>query len=93
MLGITWLVEADPLIRWSTGIAYLPNSISSFQWIVSEWRDKQVTVGSVKVLSTNEELESLRKPSNIASLQILKSSKFLVVKAKETQNSWRSSRA
>ena len=50
-------------------------------------------MGTVKVLSTNEELESLRKLSNTTSLQILKSPKFWAVKAKETQNSWRRSRA
>ena len=93
VLGMTWLVEADPLIRWSTGTVYLPDSITSFQRIMGDWLDKQVKVGTVKVLSTNEELESLRKPSNTASLQILKSPKFWAVKAKETQNSWRSSRA
>ena len=64
-----------------------------FQRIMGDWLDKQVKVGTVKVLSTNEELESLRKPSNAASLQILKSPKFWAVKPKETQNSWRSSRA
>ena len=76
VLGMTWLVEADPLIRWSTGTVYLPDSITSFQRIMGDWLDKQVKVGTVKVLSTNEELESLRKPSNTASLQILKSQNF-----------------
>ena len=60
---------------------------------MGEWIDKQVKVGTVKVLSTNDELESLRKPSNIASLEILKSPKFWAVKGEETQNSWRSSHA
>ena len=55
--------------------------------------DKQVKVWTVKVLSTNEELESLRQPLNIASLEILKSPKFWAVKTIETQNSWRSSHA
>ena len=30
VLGMTWLVEVDPLIRWSTGIVYFPDSIMSF---------------------------------------------------------------
>ena len=72
---------------------YIPDSISSFQRIMGLWLDKQVKVGTVKVLSTNEELESLRQPSNIASLEILKSPKFWAVKTTETLNSWRSSRA
>ena len=42
------------------------------------------------MLSKNEELESLRSPSDIASLEILKSPKFWTVQT-ETQNSWRSS--
>ena len=87
VLGMTWLKVADPLIRWSTGQVYIPNSISSFQRIMGQWLDKQVKVGTVKVLSTNEELESLRQPLNIASLEILKSPKFWVVKTTETQNS------
>ena len=93
VLGKTWLVEADPLIRWSTGTVYLPDSISSFQRIMGEWIDKQVKVGTVTILSINEGLESLRKPSNTVSLQILKSPKFWVVKPEENQKFWRSSRA
>ena len=93
VLGMTWLKVADPLIRWSTGQVYIPDSISSFQRIVGQWLDKQVKVGIVKVLSMNEELESLRQLSNIASLEILKSPKFWAMKTTETQNSWRSSLA
>ena len=92
VLGMTWLKEADPLIRWSTGTIFIPDSISSFQRIMGQWLDKQVKVGTVKVLSTNKELESLKQPSNIASLEILKSLAFWVVRSTETQNSWRSSR-
>ena len=58
---------------------------------MGHWLDKQVKVGTVRVLSTNEELESLKQPSNIASLEILKSPRFWSVKKSETQNSWRSS--
>ena len=36
-LGITWLVEADPLISWSIGTIYLPDSILSFRRIMGEW--------------------------------------------------------
>ena len=51
---------------------------------MGQWLDKQVKVGTVKVHSTNEELESLKQPSNIASLEILKSPKFWAVKTTET---------
>ena len=34
VLGMTWLKVADPLIRWSTGHVYIPDSISSFQRIM-----------------------------------------------------------
>ena len=44
---------------------------------MGQWLDKQVKVGTVKVLSTNEELESLRTPSDIASLEILEISQIL----------------
>ena len=87
VLGMTWLRVADPLIRWSTGQMYIPDSISSYQRIMGQWLGKQVKVGTVKVLSKNEELESLRKPSDIASLEILKSPKFWTVQKTETQNS------
>ena len=61
---------------------------------MGQWLDKQVKVGTVRVLSTNEDLESLKQPSNIASLEILKSPGFWAVKTLETtQNSWRSSQA
>ena len=93
VLGMTWLKVADPLIRWSTGQVYIPDSISSFQRIMGHWLDKQVKVGTVKVLSTNEELESLKQPSETASIEILKSPQFWAVRQTETQNSWRSSHA
>ena len=70
VLDMPWLVEADPFIRWSTGTIYLPDSVTSFQRIMGDWLDKQVKVGTVKVLSTNEELESLRNSSETASLKI-----------------------
>ena len=93
VLGMTWLQEADPLIHWSTKIVYIPDSISSFQKIMGHWLDKQVKTGTVKVLSTNEQLESLKQPSHIASLEILKSPAFWAVRSTTTQNSWRSSHA
>ena len=73
MLEMTWLQEADPLIRWNTGIVYMPDFVSSFQRIVGQWLDKQVKIGTAKVLSTNEQLESLKQPSNVASLESLNS--------------------
>ena len=60
VLGMTWFKVADPLIWWSTGHVYIPDSVSSFQRVMGQWLDKQVKVGIVKVLSTNEELESLK---------------------------------
>ena len=80
---------ADPLIHWSTGHVFISDSISSFHKIMGQWLDKQVKVGTVKVLSTNEQLESLKQPSNIASIEILKSPAFWAVRSTETQNSWR----
>ena len=93
VLGLTWLRVADPLIRWSTGDVYIPDSVSSFQRIMGHWLEKQVKTGTVRVLSTNEQLNSLRQPSEIASLEILKSPKFWAVRKTDVQNSWRSSRA
>ena len=93
VLGMTWLKVADPLIRWSTGHVYIPDSNSSFQRIMGQWLDKQVKVGTVKVLSRHEALESLKQPSETASIEILKSPTFWALRGTETQNSWRSSRA
>ena len=93
VLGMTWLKVADPLIRWSTGHVYIPDSLSSFQRIMGQWLDKQVKVGTVKVLSTHEALESLKQPSETASIEVLKSPAFWAVRSIDTQNSWRSSRA
>ena len=93
VLGMTWLKVADPLIRWSTGHVYIPDSISSFQRIMGQWLDKQVKVATVKVLSTHEALESLKQPSKTASLEVLKSPAFWAIRSTETPNSWRSSYA
>ena len=87
VLGMTWLKVADPLIRWSTGQVYIPDSISSFQRIMGQWLDKQVKVGTVKVLSMNEQLESLKQPSETTSIQLLKSLTFWAIRRPETQNS------
>ena len=62
VLGMTWMRAANPLIRWSTGNIYILDSISSFQRIMGQWLEKQVKTGTVKVLSTNEQLESLKQP-------------------------------
>ena len=85
VLGMTWLKVADPLIRWSTGQMFIPDSESSYQSIIGQWLEKQVKIGTVKVLSKNEELESLRNPSDIASLEILKSPKFWTVQQEDTE--------
>ena len=87
VLGMTWLQVADPIIRWSTGDIYIPDSVSSFQRIMGHWLEKQVKTGTVRVLSTNEELNSLRQPSEIASLEILQSPKFWTVRKTDVQNS------
>ena len=92
VLGMTWLKVADPLIRWSTGHVYIPDSVSSIQRIMGQWLDKQVKVGTIKVLSTNEQLESLKQSSNTASLQVLKSPAFWALRSTNAHNSWRSSR-
>ena len=81
------------MIRWSTGHIYIPDSVSSFQKIMGQWLEKQVKVGTVKVLSTNEELKSLKQPSNTASIEILKSPTFWANRSTIAQNSWRSSHA
>ena len=93
VLGMTWLKVADPIIRWSTRQVYIPGSISSLQRIMGQWLEKQVKTGTVRVLSTNEQLTSLKQPSEIASLEILQSPKFWTVRKPAVQNSWRSSRA
>ena len=92
VLGLTWLKVADPIIRWSTGQIYIPDSISSFQRVMGQWIDKQVKTRTVKVLSTNEDLESLKQPSETASLEILQNPKFWARRTTDTHNSWRSSR-
>ena len=47
----------DSLEYWD---CFHPKVRSSFQQIMGQWLDKQVKTGTVKVLSTNEELESLK---------------------------------
>ena len=79
VLGMTWLKVADPLIRWSTGQMFIPDSISSFQRIMGQWLDKQVKIGTVRVLSTHEDFESLKQPSNAASIEVLKNPKFWAI--------------
>ena len=93
ILGMTWLKVVDPLIWWSTGHVFIPGSVSSFQRIMGQWLDKQVKAGTVKALSTNEQLESLKQPSNTASIEVLKSPTFWALRSTYAQKFWRSSRA
>ena len=58
-------------VTWSTGHVYIPDSASSFQRIMGHWMDKQVKTSTVRVFSTHEDMESLKQPSNIASIEIL----------------------
>ena len=79
VLGMTWLKVADPLIRWSTGQMFIPDSPQSFQRIMGHWLNKQVKIGTVRVLSTHEEFESLKQPSNAASIEVLRNPKFWAI--------------
>ena len=69
VLGMTWLKVADPLIRWSTGQLFIPDSPQSFQRIMGHWLDKQVKIGTVRVLSTNEDLNLLSSPQTLLQLK------------------------
>ena len=60
---------------------------------MGQWLDKQVKVGAVKVLSTNKQLESLKQPSETASIEVLKTLAFWAIRSTDAQNSWRSSHA
>ena len=41
VLGMTWLQVADPLIRWSTGDVYIPDSVSSLNELwVNGWKSR-----------------------------------------------------
>ena len=61
MPGMTWLVRGRPIdsMEYWYGL-YCQTPLchrSSGSWV--DWLDKQVKVGTVKVFSTNEELEFL----------------------------------
>ena len=39
VLGMTWLKDADPLIRWSAGTVFIPESVTSFWRLMGQWLD------------------------------------------------------
>ena len=90
VLGMTWLHEVDPLIHWISGIVYILDS-ERVTRMKGKWLATQVKTGTIKVLSTDDELKSLINDYIKNSLQVIGHPKFWSIRGQACKNSWRSS--
>ena len=75
VLGITWLQENNPLVDWSSGKLYILDS-QSMTWLFGEWLHSKYKVGTVKLLYSHEDLESLKNPEVTEKIQVIANPRF-----------------
>ena len=62
VLGINWLKQINPLIDWCSGRVYLPGAINT-ALLEGQWLSSDHAIGTVKLLSTSDGLESIKDES------------------------------
>ena len=75
ILGITWLQETNPLIDWSSGTLYIPDSQSMIR-LFGEWLQSKYQTGTVKILYSHEEIESLKNPAVTEKINVIANPRF-----------------
>ena len=75
VLGMNWLQLVSPLIDWTNGKIYLPNSVST-ALLHGDWIEGHVKAGTVTVLAGQEQLQKMQDEQVQRQISILKSPKF-----------------
>ena len=75
VLGINWLQLVSPVIDWSSGKIYLPNSVHT-ALLQGDWLAGHVKSGTVTVLAGEEQLKSMNDAETQKKISILKCPRF-----------------
>ena len=75
VLGINWLKTVNPIIDWCSGRVYLPGAIHT-ALLEGTWLSADHAIGTVKLLSTSDGLQSIKDESVRDSIAILRTPKF-----------------
>ena len=75
VLGMNWLKLVNPIVDWCGARLYVPNAVHT-ALLQGNWLDHYVKVGTVTVLSSEEELEDLKDERVRSSISVLKAPKF-----------------
>ena len=75
VLGINWLQMVNPIVDWCGVKLYIPNAVHT-ALLQGNWLENYVKVGTVTVLSSEEELDRLKNERIRSSISVLKVPKF-----------------
>ena len=89
VLGMNWLQLVSPLVDWSSGKIYLPNSVHT-ALLQGDWISGHVKAGTVTVLAGSEELKQMNEAESSNQISILKCPKFWRIH-EQIGNSWTNS--
>ena len=75
VLGMNWLQLVSPIIDWTNGKIYLPNSVHT-ALLQGSWIEGHVKTGTVTVLAGQDQLQAMEDHAVQQQISILKSPKF-----------------
>ena len=75
VLGMNWLQLVSPIIDWTNGKIYLPNSVHT-ALLQGNWIEGHVKTGTVTVLAGQDQLQAIEDHAVQRQISVLKSPKF-----------------
>lgn len=75
VLGMTWLQAITPIIDWASGEAYISDSVSTLL-AYGEWLQTTGKVGTIKMLSSREQLQELKHQRICEGLSTIETPQF-----------------
>ena len=75
VLGMNWFQTVNPIVDWCGAKLYVPNAVHA-ALPQGNWLEDYVKVGTVIVLSSEEELDKLKDERTRSSISVLKAPKF-----------------
>ena len=75
VLGMNWLKLVSPIVDWCGAKIYVPNAVHT-ALLKGKWLEDHVKVGTVTVLSSEEELNRLKDERIKSSISVFKAPKF-----------------
>ena len=75
VLGINWLQTVNPIGDWCGAELYVPNAVHT-ALLKGNWLENYVKVGTLTVLSSEEDLDKLKDERIRSSISVLKTPKF-----------------